>query len=80
MTKLIFHRQQRQATYYTEELKLSPDFALDMIEIPSGTFMMGTPDIEIERLCKEYGVDYFQRERPQHKVKISSFFIPSISS
>ncbi len=73
MAKLIIRRQPRQAQYYTEEL--GSDFTLDMMLLPSGTFWMGTPDPEIERLCKEYDVDYFQRESPQHEVKISSFFM-----
>ena len=46
-----------------------------MMLIPSGSFQMGTPDQEIERLCKEYDLDYFQRESPQHTVNISAFFM-----
>jgi len=67
MTKLIIHRQQREAQYYSENL--GEGINLDMMLIPSGSFQMGTPDQEIERLCKEYDRDYFQRESPQHTVK-----------
>jgi formylglycine-generating enzyme required for sulfatase activity len=73
MPKLIIRRQQQQAQYYTEEL--GSDFALDMMSIPGGTFMMGTPEQEIERLCKEYDADYFKRESLQHKVTVPSFFM-----
>ncbi|ANV86778.1 MULTISPECIES: bifunctional serine/threonine-protein kinase/formylglycine-generating enzyme family protein [Cyanophyceae] len=47
---------------------------LEMILIPAGSFMMGTPYDEITKLCKEYKVDYFKRERPQHHVKIKKPF------
>ncbi|MEA5536839.1 formylglycine-generating enzyme family protein [Crocosphaera sp. XPORK-15E] len=73
MPKLIIRKQRGQAQYYTEEL--GSDFTLDMMQIPSGTFMMGTSDLEIERLCKEYGEDYFKRESPQHEVTVPSFFM-----
>ena len=73
MTKLILRRQQREAQYYSENL--GEGINLDMMLIPSGSFQMGTPDQEIERLCKEYDRDYFQRESPQHTVNISAFFM-----
>jgi formylglycine-generating enzyme required for sulfatase activity len=73
MTKLITRLQQREAQYYSENL--GEDINLDMMLIPSGSFQMGTPDQEIERLCKEYDRDYFQRESPQHTVNISAFFM-----
>ncbi len=44
-----------------------------MINIPSGTFEMGTEDEEIERLCKEYDSDWFRKESPQHQVTVQSF-------
>ena len=48
---------------------------LEMIYIPGGIFMMGTEDEEIERLCKKYDSDWFENEKPQHKVTIQSFFM-----
>jgi hypothetical protein len=44
MTKLIFHRQQQEAQYYTENL--GEGINLNMMLIPSDSFQMGTPDIE----------------------------------
>jgi formylglycine-generating enzyme required for sulfatase activity len=73
MTKLIIQRQQQKAKYYTK--KLGEGISLDMMLIPGGSFQMGTPAQEIEKLCKEYDTDYFQRESPQHPVNISSFFM-----
>jgi formylglycine-generating enzyme required for sulfatase activity len=71
--QLIIHRQKRQAQYYTEDL--GDGVELDMMLIPGGKFLMGTQAEEIARLCKEYDVDYFQRESLQHKVEVSPFFM-----
>jgi formylglycine-generating enzyme required for sulfatase activity len=46
----------------------------ELVVIPPGRFMMGTDDAEIARLCKEYGVDYFKWEAPQHEVGIAQPF------
>jgi formylglycine-generating enzyme required for sulfatase activity len=46
-----------------------------MVYIPGGKFQMGTDDQEINELCEEYKVDYFQSESPQHKVIIEPFFM-----
>lgn len=46
-----------------------------MIYIPEGEFYMGTPDEEIKRLCAKYKADYFEREKPQHLVKVPSFYL-----
>ena len=48
---------------------------LEMIAIPGGSFIMGTADEEIARLCQEYDVDWFNNEKPQHQVIISPFFM-----
>jgi formylglycine-generating enzyme required for sulfatase activity len=45
------------------------------MEIPGGTFMMGTEDKEIERLVKKFGWDGFRREKPPHRVTVSSFYM-----
>ena len=71
--KLIIHRKQATAQYFTEEL--GNEVGLDMVLIPSGSFMMGTEDKEIERLCKTYDVEHFRSERPKHKVTIPNFFM-----
>jgi formylglycine-generating enzyme required for sulfatase activity/uncharacterized caspase-like protein len=68
----IVQRESRQARYFREDCNGVP---LDLIAIPGGTFWMGTEDAEIERLCKQYGKDYFRRERPQHKVTVKPFLM-----
>ncbi len=55
-------RDQSQAQYFTEEL--DNGVTLDMIAIPGGKFMMGSPEGE--------GYD---REKPQHDVTVQPFFI-----
>jgi formylglycine-generating enzyme required for sulfatase activity len=45
------------------------------MEIPGGTFTMGTEDEEIERLVKKFNWDGFRRERPRHRVTVSSFYM-----
>ncbi|MEN8443618.1 MAG: formylglycine-generating enzyme family protein [Cyanobacteria bacterium J06555_13] len=40
--------------------------ALEMVAIPGGTFLMGSPDDETER---------FERESPQHEVTVAPFFM-----
>jgi formylglycine-generating enzyme required for sulfatase activity len=72
-TKPKIVRQLKQVQGFVEDL--GKNITLDMILIPSGSFQMGTPDDEIERLCKEYDVDYFKRESPQHEVSIPLFFM-----
>jgi len=67
------NRQQKQAEFFTEDL--GNGITLEMVAIPGGTFLMGTSDAEIDRLCKEYELDYFKRESPQHEVKIPTFFM-----
>ncbi len=53
-------RKRRQAEYYTENL--GSGIGLDMVSIPAGTFLMGSPDGE--------GDD---DERPQHSVTVAAF-------
>ncbi|MTJ52316.1 SUMF1/EgtB/PvdOfamily nonheme iron enzyme [Anabaena sp. UHCC 0253] len=54
---------------------LNNNVNLEMVSIPGGTFQMGTTDDEIERLCKEYEVDYFKREKSQHSVTVKPFYL-----
>ncbi|MGF1477967.1 MAG: formylglycine-generating enzyme family protein [Cyanophyceae cyanobacterium] len=72
MTKLIIRRQQGKARYYTEDL--GGGVGLDMILIPSGSFLMGTEDREIDRLCETYSSEHFRTEGPQHRVTLPTFF------
>jgi formylglycine-generating enzyme required for sulfatase activity len=57
-------KQQGQNQFYEETL--NEEVKLRMMLIPSGTFMMGSPDKELERT---------EAEGPQHKVAISQFFM-----
>ncbi|BAQ61373.1 serine/threonine kinase [Geminocystis sp. NIES-3708] len=61
---LTLNRSQKEADYF--EIKLANNILLEMINIPQGNFVMGTPDIEQGR-----SVD----ETPEHEVSISNFFV-----
>ena len=61
---IYLFRSQKQAKYYTETL--SESVTLDMVSIPGGTFLMGSPETEIDR---------YDDESPQHKVTIQPFFM-----
>ncbi|MGK7945315.1 MAG: formylglycine-generating enzyme family protein [Microcystaceae cyanobacterium] len=65
---------QQYEVYYADE-KISENIQIRMMYIPEGELWMGTPDAEIERLCQKYGVDYFRREKPQHKVKVPPLYM-----
>ena len=58
----IIHRKPQQARYQTEDL--GNGVTLEMVYIPGGTFMMGSPDNE--------GYD---DEKPQHQVTVKPFFM-----
>ena len=73
MARLVIRRHQATAQYFTEELE--DGIGLEMNLIPGGSFWMGTEDKEIERLVKEYDLEWYRNERPQHKVTISTFFM-----
>ncbi|NJN07462.1 MAG: SUMF1/EgtB/PvdO family nonheme iron enzyme [Richelia sp. RM1_1_1] len=48
---------------------------IEMVAIPSGTFIMGTEDKEIERLVKKFQMESCRYEKPQHEVRVPSFFM-----
>ncbi|MEM6751384.1 MAG: formylglycine-generating enzyme family protein [Cyanobacteria bacterium P01_C01_bin.38] len=73
MTQLITERYQRKGLHFIEEL--GNGVKLEMVLIKGGTFLMGTPDEEIERLVKKFEKDYFRREAPQHQVTVPNFFM-----
>ena len=62
--KLIIQRENRKAHYYPEDL--GNGVTLNMVLIPGGTFLMGSPEDEPERS---------HRESPQHEVTVPSFFM-----
>ena len=55
-------REESQAQSFTEDL--GNGVTLDMVAIPGGKFMMGSPEGEGEK-----------REKPQHEVTVQSFFM-----
>ncbi len=60
----ITKREQKQAHYQT--IDLDKDVILEMVYIPGGTFMMGSPETEKQR---------WESESPQHKVTIEPFYM-----
>jgi len=64
MPKIVIHEYQRTAQYFREDL--GNDIQLDMMLIPGGTFIMGSPKE------KEDSTD---SERPQHEVTIEPFWL-----
>ncbi|MGB5711955.1 MAG: formylglycine-generating enzyme family protein, partial [Waterburya sp.] len=57
-------REQKETLCLVEEL--DDEIALEMVEIPGGSFLMGAPEDEL---------DSFDDERPQHQVNVPSFYI-----
>jgi formylglycine-generating enzyme required for sulfatase activity len=64
MTALILQKSRLTAQYFTEDL--GNDLGLDMVQIPAGRFLMGSPDDELERQ---------KDEGPQHWVNVPDFFM-----
>jgi formylglycine-generating enzyme required for sulfatase activity len=62
--KLVIHRRREKAQYFVEDL--GNGVGLDMVLIPAGRFLMGSPEDELERS---------DDEGPQHTVTIPSFFL-----
>lgn len=60
--KIVIKRLQRQAEYFVEDL--GAGVGLEMVLIPGGSFMMGSPEDELERR---------DDESPQHEVNIKPF-------
>ncbi|NEP35179.1 formylglycine-generating enzyme family protein [Moorena sp. SIO3B2] len=60
----IIKPENKQADYFTQDLRNGVD--LEMVYIPAGRFLMGSPESE------RYSHD---RERPQHQVTIQPFFL-----
>lgn len=60
----ITKRSQHQAQYFVEDL--GKGVSLEMVAIPSGTFLMGSPDTE---------EGHQDSESPQHQVTLSPFYM-----
>jgi serine/threonine protein kinase len=63
----IISRQQSQAQYFTENL--GNGIIIEMVYIPGGTFIMGSPESEDE------GNEFNEFAKPQHQVTIQPFFM-----
>jgi formylglycine-generating enzyme required for sulfatase activity/tRNA A-37 threonylcarbamoyl transferase component Bud32 len=57
-------RRKGRARYFVEDL--GGGVKLEMVEIPAGTFMMGSPESEAESK---------DNERPQHEVSVAGFYM-----
>nr|WP_281256990.1 bifunctional serine/threonine-protein kinase/formylglycine-generating enzyme family protein [Calothrix elsteri] len=60
----VIKREQKEAKHLIENLRNG--VTLEMVEIPGGTFTMGSPEAEAEKVCWE---------SPQHQVTVPSFFM-----
>ncbi|MEY3867215.1 MAG: hypothetical protein RLZZ338_1106 [Cyanobacteriota bacterium] len=60
----IIQREIKEALYFTEDL--GNEVTFDMVYIPGGTFLMGSPETEAESR---------DNEKPQHQVTIQPFFM-----
>ncbi|MGK7918182.1 MAG: SUMF1/EgtB/PvdO family nonheme iron enzyme [Prochloraceae cyanobacterium] len=65
----VIKRSARQAQYFAEDL--GNGIALEMVAIPGGTFIMGSPRLLL--VSSEKGS--YDDERPQHKVTVPPFFM-----
>ena len=54
---------------------LPGNIKLEMVKIPAGSFLMGTEEAEVIRLCKEYRTDDYKYEMPQHRVNLQEFYL-----
>ena len=63
--QLTINKRQGQNQYYEEPLAEGV-LPLEMMRIPAGTFLMGSPETELERLPDE---------GPQHEVNVPQFFM-----
>jgi len=60
----IVHNEPQQANYQIEDL--GNGVIIEMVSIPGGTFLMGSPETEKERK---------KREDPQHEVTVAPFYM-----
>ncbi len=66
-------RTTKKAELFSEDL--GDGVTLEMVKIPAGTFLMGTEDEEIKKLCQTYDEEWFRVESPQHEVNVPSFWM-----
>jgi formylglycine-generating enzyme required for sulfatase activity len=67
------------ARYFVEDLGCG--VTLEMVEVPGGTFLMGSSESEVQRALADAKLkpgpdeDMFDNEKPQHQVNVPTFFI-----
>jgi len=54
---------------------LPRNIKLEMVKIPAGSFLMGTEEAEVIRLNKEYKTDWYENEKPQHRLNLQEFYL-----
>ena len=64
MTEPTLIREQRQTRYFVEQFP--GEIGLDMVRVPSGIFLMGSLEDELDRQ---------DTEGPQHEVNVTTFFM-----
>jgi formylglycine-generating enzyme required for sulfatase activity len=80
----VVQARKGRARYYTEDL--GGGVTLEMVEVPEGTFMMGTSYQEAEQVVGEYqrhlgddtkhfGERYVPQQIPRHEVRVPTFYI-----
>src|SRR5215470_16505661 len=80
----VTQSSKNRARYFTENL--SDGAVIEMVEIPGGTFLMGTAADEIAKIARETGREVeremkerlperLQWETPQHMVRVSEFYL-----
>ena len=62
----VIQRQQQSAHHFFEPLTITGDVLLEMVSIPGGTFLMGSPENEPNRSSQE---------SPHHEVTVEPFFM-----
>ncbi len=75
--KVNIIKQSQQAEYTSEDL--GSGVKLEMLSIPSGSFLMGQTESEQRELIKQVGEENYQSwyasELPQHLVNVSAFYL-----
>ncbi|MGL4502898.1 MAG: protein kinase domain-containing protein, partial [Planktothrix sp.] len=66
------NREQRKAELFEQVLGDNPVLTLEMVKIPAGTYLMGSPDVEMVK--SQYQPSKLT-ERPQRQVSIDGFFM-----
>jgi formylglycine-generating enzyme required for sulfatase activity len=63
--------------FQTDAWHLPDEPLLGFIEVPDGSFLMGTREEDIPALLERYGGerDYYEWEAPQHEVKLPTYYV-----